>query len=60
MKMLLTRLRARWRIIRNSGHHLNCRVDVERVLLEVAGGKRGPLTADECRSLALKLGTPLR
>lgn len=35
---------------------LGRRVDVENVLLAVAGGKRGPLSADECRDLAYRLG----
>ena len=35
---------------------LNRRVDVENVLAMVAAGKRDPLTADECRELAIKLG----
>ena len=35
---------------------LNRRVDVENVLYQVAAGKREPLTPDECRELANKLG----
>lgn len=52
------RLRARWRIIRNSGDMLNRRVEVEQVLLDVARGKRGPLSPEECKALAYKLGVP--
>jgi len=37
---------------------LNRRVEVENVLLAIAAGKRDPLTRDECRALAYKLGTP--
>lgn len=33
-------------------------VHVEQTLLDVANGKRPALTPDECRSLALELGTP--
>lgn len=35
---------------------LNRRAEVEEVLFEVARGKRAPLSADECRKLAIKLG----
>lgn len=58
MTPFMMRLRARWRLIRSHGQELNRRVDVENVLARVGAGKRGPLTADECRVLALKLGTP--
>lgn len=34
---------------------LNRRVEVEQTLWNVAGGKRPPLTPDECRELAVKL-----
>ncbi len=37
---------------------LNRRADVEDVLTSVANGKRGPLSQDECRELAAKLGVP--
>lgn len=37
---------------------LNRRFTVEQVLFDVAAGKRPPLTPDECRELALKLGIP--
>jgi hypothetical protein len=37
---------------------LNRRASVEQTLFDVANGKRGPLSAQECRELALKLGTP--
>ena len=39
---------------------LNRSSEVESVLLAVATGKRGPLTPDECRTLAYKLGVPAR
>lgn len=58
MAELLGRLRARWRIIRNSGDMLNRRVEVEQVLLDVARSKRPRLTRDECKTLAYKLGVP--
>jgi hypothetical protein len=35
---------------------LNRRVDVENVLAAVAAGKREPLTREECKTLAQKLG----
>jgi hypothetical protein len=54
----MTRMRARWRIIRNHGDELNRRVTVENVLLAVAAGKRPMLTQEECRQLAYKLGMP--
>lgn len=52
----------RWRLhnFRHAGQDLNRRVDVENVLLNVAAGKRPMLTREECRALALKLGTPTR
>jgi len=37
---------------------LNRRAAVEEVLTSVANGKRGPLSQDECRALAAKLGVP--
>lgn len=55
---MITRIRARWRLIRSHGQELSRRVDIENELLRVAAGKRGLLSADECRVLALKLGTP--
>lgn len=58
VRSLFHRLRARWRIIRNHGDELNRRAEVEQALLNVARGKRPPLTADECRTLADKLGIP--
>jgi len=52
----------RWRyVLANHKHRhdrLNRCVDVESVLWAVASKKRGPLTPDECRELALKLGVP--
>lgn len=56
----LTRLQARWRLIRYHGDELNRRVVVENELLKVASGKRPMLTKDECRDLAYKLGIPTR
>jgi hypothetical protein len=35
---------------------LNRRAEVEQVLFDVANGKRGALSIDECRTLAMKLG----
>lgn len=43
---------------RDYHNRLNRSVDVENALWSVASGKRGPLTPDECRKLALKLGVP--
>jgi hypothetical protein len=60
MPLWLIRLRARWRILRSHGHHLNRRAEVETVLLNVAKGKRKALTQTECFELALKLGEPWR
>lgn len=59
-RALAGRLRARWSIIRDHGDHLNRRVEVENVLLNVARGKRPPLTPAECLQLAYKLGVPSR
>lgn len=56
----MTRLRARWRIVRHHGDELNRRVEVENVLLAVAAGKRPSLTGEECLKLAYKLGMPTR
>jgi hypothetical protein len=57
----MNRLR-RWcwtlRYLRTAAASLNRRVDVENVLFAVAAGKRPTLTRDECRDLAMKLGTP--
>lgn len=58
MKAWLHRLRYRWRLIRNHGDELKRRVAVEQVLFDVARGKRGMLTQEECRALAYKLGVP--
>lgn len=43
---------------RNYAQSLNRRAEVENVLLNVSAGKRPMLTKEECRQLALKLGTP--
>ena len=37
---------------------LNRRASVEDVLYSVAAGKRGALTPEECREMAIKLGVP--
>ena len=57
MKHLLRWLYA-IRTIRSYANRLNRCVDVENVLLAVASGKRQILTREECRALAVKLGTP--
>ena len=58
----LVRRFVRWKyvVLTYGDYHdrLNRSVDVEIVLLSVATGKRGPLTAEECRALAMKLGVP--
>lgn len=52
----------RWKYVvltcRDYHNRLNRSVDVETALWLVASRKRGPLTPDECRQLALKLGVP--
>lgn len=58
LKFWWYRMEARWRIIRYHGDTLNRRVEVENVLFSVAAGKRPMLTKEECRQLAIKLGTP--
>ena len=55
---LVKRLKARWRIIRYHGKELNRRAYIEEQLLLIAEGKRSLPTREECRILALKLGTP--
>lgn len=52
--------RFKWTLIsfRNYGARLNRAVAVEEELIRVANGKRGLLTPDECRDLAIKLGVP--
>jgi hypothetical protein len=37
---------------------INRSVDIEQHLFDVANGKRPPLTKQDCRILALRLGTP--
>lgn len=54
----LVRLRYRLATFLDYGNRLNRSVEVESALWAVASGKRGPLTPDECRKLALKLGVP--
>jgi hypothetical protein len=57
----VTRLQ-RWRFairfLWSAARSLNRRAEVEQVLFDVAAGKRPMLTREECRALALKLGTP--
>ena len=61
LQQVVRRVR-RWywtfRYLRTAVRGLNRRVDVENVLFAVAAGKRPLLTRDECRDLAVKLGTP--
>lgn len=54
----LVRLRYRLATFRDYGNRLNRSVEIENALWSVAAGKREPLSADECRKLALKLGVP--
>lgn len=54
----LQRLRARWRTWRGLGDLIKRRVAVEQYLLDCAAGKRDLPSREECRTLALKLGTP--
>jgi len=54
----LIRLKWRWKTWRHTSGDLNRRVDVERVLWDVASGRRSPIESDEARKLALKLGVP--
>jgi hypothetical protein len=44
--------------IRSYAERLNRWSDVESALRQVAAGKRGPLTPEECLKLANKLGIP--
>lgn len=58
---MLARIRRwRWklRFLRSYARSLNRRVEVENVLADVSAGKRDLLTREECRALAIKLGTP--
>jgi len=54
----LTRLRYRWKQWRDMPALLNRRASVEQRLFDAASGKNPLPDADECRRLALKLGTP--
>lgn len=58
----LVRRFVRWKYVvltyRDYHNRLNRSVDVESVLWSVSKGRRGPLTADECHQLAMKLGVP--
>lgn len=60
MREKLNRLRARWRLIRNHGDHLNRRVAVENELLAIAAGQKPLPDSEKCRQLAYKLGIPGR
>ncbi len=61
LERLLRRF-VRWKYValtfRDYHNRLNRSMDVERELWSVASGKRGPLTTDECRKLAIELGVP--
>jgi hypothetical protein len=56
----LRRQYAKLRLWRSLNAMINKRVAVEAVLFNVAAGKRAMLTREECLTLALKLGEPLR
>lgn len=58
MKRFLIRLYCVIRTFRNHASMLSSRSDVENTLWQVALGKRGPLSPEECQKLALKLGVP--
>jgi hypothetical protein len=61
MRRALSRIK-QWRLVllTHQDYHrrLNRCSEVEAVLWSVASGKRGPLTPEECRQLAIKLGIP--
>ena len=48
----------RSRFVQSMEASLKRRTEVEQVLFDAAAGKREMLTCEECRALALKLGTP--
>jgi hypothetical protein len=54
----LQRLNARWRMLRRHNAELNRRVEIENVLAMMAQGKRPLPTREQCRIMALRLGTP--
>lgn len=58
VKSFLIRIYYTLRTFRNHASMLSVRADVENTLWQVALGKRGPLTSEECQKLALKLGVP--
>lgn len=58
LKLWWWRMEARWRLLIHHGEELNRRVEVEQVLFNMAAGKRPLPTQEECRQLAIKLGTP--
>lgn len=54
----LTRLKYRWLFIRDHGAELNRRVEIENQLAQMGAGNKPLPDKDQCRILALKLGTP--
>lgn len=46
------------RSVEFSAKMMNQRVDIENLLIAVSQGKHPPLTLDDCRVIALRLGTP--
>jgi len=56
---MIRRLLVRIKFLLAHGKELNRRVEVENILFSVAAGKREPLTVQQHRILALKLGTPV-
>jgi len=58
MIQIYLRVKERIRIMRGVASELNRRVEIENKLLSIASGKSPIPTRDECRVLALKLGTP--
>lgn len=54
----IRRLLAAVASFKNHVDSLNRRAEVETTLLAVYAGKRGGLSRDECRKLAVKLGVP--
>ncbi len=55
---MFNRLKARIRFLMNHGNELNRRVEIENILGQIATGKRPLPDREQCRVLALKLGTP--
>lgn len=52
-------IRMYWKLryLRTAAKGLNRRAEVEQVLSNVASGKRVALSPEECRALAVKLGS---